>query len=79
MRHRRDKLDSDSEQERAGRAAASLSALEREVLTLSAGLGLDNAEIARRLGIRIARAERVLARAIRKFDRALDAERAGRP
>ena len=56
---------------RVERAAAALSALEREILTLSAGHGLRTAEIARRLGIGERRVERLLARALRKFDRAL--------
>jgi DNA-directed RNA polymerase specialized sigma24 family protein len=60
-----------SETERAERASAALTRLERDILVLSAGLGLDCAAIADRLGIREARAERLLARALRKFDRAL--------
>lgn len=59
------------EQERVERAAAALSRLEREVLALSAGHHLHNDEIARRLGISERRAERLLARALRKFDRAM--------
>ena len=61
-----------SEQERVERASAALSAIEREVLVLSAGHGLGNAAIARRLGISERRAERLLARALRKFARALE-------
>lgn len=61
-----------AEVERVERAAAVLSRLEREVLVLSAGHGLRNEEIAARLGISERRAERLLARALRKFDRALD-------
>ena len=57
--------------ERVERAAAVLSPLEREVLVLSAGLGLSAARIGERLGISERRAERLLARALRKFDRAL--------
>lgn len=57
---------------RLERAAACLSPLERRVLELSAVDGLDNAAIADRLGISRRRAERLLARAIVKFDRALD-------
>jgi RNA polymerase sigma factor (sigma-70 family) len=53
------------------RAAASLSPPERDVLVLSAGQGLRNHEIARRLGISKRRAERLLARALRKFDRSM--------
>jgi RNA polymerase sigma factor (sigma-70 family) len=64
-----------SETERAEWAAARLSWLEREVLVLSAGLGLRNHEIAARLGISERRAERLLARALRKFDRALHQRR----
>ena len=60
-----------SETERVERAAAALSPLECEVLVLSAGHGLRNDEIAARLGISERRAERILARALRKFDRAL--------
>jgi DNA-directed RNA polymerase specialized sigma24 family protein len=41
------------------------------VLALSAGNGWRNAEIAAALGISERRAERVLARALRKFDRAI--------
>ena len=53
-------------------ALASLTPLERQVLILSAGDGLRNAEIGARLGIGERRAERILARALRKLDRALD-------
>ena len=60
-----------SELGRVQRAAASLSRLELEVLTLSAGRGLRNDQIAERLGISERRAERLLARALRKFDGAL--------
>ncbi len=62
----------EAELERLQRAAASLSAFEREVLVLSAGHGLRNHEIGARLGVSEAQAERLLARALRKFDRALD-------
>lgn len=61
-----------SETVRVERASACLSRLEREVLALSAGLGLGNSEIARRLAIGERRAERILARALLKFDRAMD-------
>jgi RNA polymerase sigma factor (sigma-70 family) len=61
-----------SEAERVERAAAALSPLEREVLVLSAGHGLRNADIAARFGISERRAERILARALRKFARAMD-------
>lgn len=57
---------------RLERAAARLSPLERRVLELSAVDGLDNESIADRLGISRRRVERLLARAILKFDRALD-------
>jgi RNA polymerase sigma factor (sigma-70 family) len=62
---------------RIERAASALSPLEREVLVLSAGNGLRCSEIAARLGISERRAQRLLARALRKFDRAL--ERRSRP
>ena len=57
--------------ERVERAAAALSPLEREILTLSAGHGMRTREIAARLGIGERRVERLLARALRKFDHAL--------
>lgn len=60
---------------RVERAAALLSALEREVLVLSAGHGLGNAEIAQKLGIGERRVEWILAKALRKFDRAMDERR----
>jgi RNA polymerase sigma factor (sigma-70 family) len=60
------------ERERVERAAATLSLLEREVLVLSAGHGLRNAAIAARLGISERRVERILARALRKFSRAME-------
>lgn len=56
---------------RIERAAAALSPLERDVLALSAGHGLRNAQIAARLGIGERRVERSLAKALRKFDRAM--------
>ena len=61
-----------AEVRRVERAAAALSSLERQVLVLSAGHGLRNDEIAARLGLGERRAERILARALRKFDRALE-------
>ena len=64
-----------AEAERVERAAAALSSLEREVLVLSAGHGLRNAQIAGRLAISERRAERILARAVRKFARAMHGER----
>jgi RNA polymerase sigma factor (sigma-70 family) len=63
------------EVERVRRAAAALSPIEREVLVLSAGHGLRCCEIAARLGISERRAERLLARALRKFDRAMNEPR----
>lgn len=64
-----------AEVERLEWAAARLSPLERKVLVLSAGLGLRNAEIAAALGITERHVERILARAVRKFDRALEQQR----
>lgn len=65
-------MDADSSQfEHVEIAAASLSALERKVLFLSANLGLHNDDIAGLLGISERRVERLLGRALRKFDRAL--------
>lgn len=58
--------------ERVERAASALSPLERQVLALSAGRRLQNAEIAARLGISERRAERILAHALRKFDRSME-------
>ena len=73
MTPRPQNITSDAEEvRRAERAAASLSALEREVLVLSAGHGLRIEEIAARLGLGQSRTERLLARALRKFDRALN-------
>lgn len=62
--------------ERIEQAAAALSALELEVLVLSAGRHWTVAEIALSLGLSEARVERLLARATRKFDRALHRRRA---
>jgi RNA polymerase sigma factor (sigma-70 family) len=56
---------------RVERAASKLSALEREVLVLSAREGLSNQRIAERLGIETVEVERLLASALIKFDRAL--------
>ena len=61
-----------AETEIVERAAAALSPLERQVLVLSAGYRLRNADIAARLGISERRAERLLSRALRKFDRRID-------
>jgi RNA polymerase sigma factor (sigma-70 family) len=63
--------------ERLEKAAACLCALEREVLILSAGERLSNEEIAERLGVSTEAAERLLAKALRKLDRAI--ERLERP
>ena len=60
-----------AEMERVEHASAVLSPLELEILVLSAGRQLPIADIAARLQINEARAERLLARALRKFDRAL--------
>ena len=60
------------EVERVARAAARMSPLERQILVLSAGHRLRNDEIAARLGLSERRVERLLARALRKFDRALE-------
>ncbi|MES2326270.1 MAG: sigma factor-like helix-turn-helix DNA-binding protein [Pseudomonadota bacterium] len=61
-----------AEVRRVERAAAALSPLERDVLVLSAGRRIGNADIAARLGIGERRVERILARALRKFDRAME-------
>jgi RNA polymerase sigma factor (sigma-70 family) len=58
--------------DRLREAVATLRQNERRVLFLSAAEGLRNAEIAKRLGITPRAAERLLARALRKLDRALD-------
>jgi RNA polymerase sigma factor (sigma-70 family) len=63
--------------ERLEKAARSLHATEREVLFLSARERLSNQEVAERLGITTEAAERLLAKALRKLDRAL--ERQERP
>ena len=63
--------------ERLEQAAANLRPIEREVLVLSARERLSNEEIAHRLGITTAAAERLLADALCKLDRAL--ERQERP
>jgi DNA-directed RNA polymerase specialized sigma24 family protein len=61
-----------AEVRRVERGAALLSSIEREILVLSAGQHLGIAEIAAQLGIGERRAERILARALRKFDRAME-------
>jgi RNA polymerase sigma factor (sigma-70 family) len=58
--------------ERLERAASSLSPVEREVLALSARESLSNDDIATRLGITAEAADRLLARAICRFDQALE-------
>lgn len=63
--------------DRLRKAVSTLRPAEREVLMLSARDGLSNAEIAERLGITSAVAERLLADAIYRLDRAL--ERQERP
>jgi RNA polymerase sigma factor (sigma-70 family) len=68
-------MPTDIDRERVEHAATSLLPLEREVLALSAGRGLRNREIADRLGISERRAERLLARALRKFARAMERPR----
>ena len=72
MRSRKPSPTALSEAERVKRAASILSPAERAILVLSAGHKLRNAEIASRLGISERRAERILARALRKFDRAME-------
>ena len=63
--------------ERLEKAASSLRPIEREALVLSARERLSNDEIAARLGITAQAAERLLARALCRLDRAL--ERQERP
>ena len=63
--------------ERLEKAAARLRPVEREVLVLSAREHLRNDEIAARLGITTEAAERLLATALCRLDRAL--ERQERP
>ncbi len=63
--------------ERLAEAAKSLRPIERQVLILSAREGLSNDEIALRLGIEPYAAERLLADALLRLDRAL--ERQERP
>jgi RNA polymerase sigma factor (sigma-70 family) len=61
--------------DRLERAAAKLRPIEREVLVLGAREGLSNGEIAARLGITPESAERLLARALCRLDRALERRR----
>ena len=63
--------------ERLEKAAEALRPLEREVLILSSTERLRNDAIAARLDITTRTAERILARALRKLDRAI--ERQERP
>lgn len=63
--------------ERLEKAASSLRPIEREVLVLSSRERLSNDEIAARLGITPEAAERLLAKALCRLDRAL--ERQERP
>ena len=63
--------------ERLEQAASGLSPSEREVLRLGARERLSNDEIAERLGVSTEAAQRLLADALCKFDRAL--ERQERP
>ena len=58
--------------ERLQKAFSRLRPIERDVLALSAGERLSNEQISRRLGIGVRRVERLLASALRKFDRLLD-------
>lgn len=58
--------------ERLERAASTLLPIERKVLLLSSRERLSNAEIAARLGMTTQAAERLLARAISKLDRAIE-------
>jgi RNA polymerase sigma factor (sigma-70 family) len=71
------KLRRPEEVERLEAAVSRLRPLERQVLLLSASEGLRTGELAARLGITPRAAERLLAKALRKLDRAL--ERLGRP
>jgi RNA polymerase sigma factor (sigma-70 family) len=61
--------------ERLEKAASSLNPAERAVLFLCAREGLSNGEVADRLGITAGAAERLLASALRKLDRALERQR----
>lgn len=58
--------------ERLERAASKLRPIEREALRLAAGEGLSIEEIAGRLGIGRAAAERLLARSLARLDRGLE-------
>ena len=63
--------------DRIERAAATLSPLERRVLVMSARRGLRPDQIAARLELTERSAERILARALQKFDRILHDQPAG--
>ena len=63
--------------DRIHRAARKLRPVEREVLVLSSREGLSSQQVAERLGISAKAAERLLAAALVKLDRAL--ERQERP
>jgi RNA polymerase sigma factor (sigma-70 family) len=67
-RRQRIVADGASDLRRLERAAAALLPLEREILMLSAGQGLRNAQIAAKLGMGERRVQQILARALRKFD-----------
>lgn len=58
--------------DRLERVAANLPPVERDVLDLSAREGLSNRDIAVRLGITPETAERLLARALCRLDRAIE-------
>jgi RNA polymerase sigma factor (sigma-70 family) len=60
--------------DRIHRAARKLRPIERQVLVLSSADGLRNEEIAERLGIGTRAAERLLAKALCKLDRALEGQ-----
>lgn len=66
-------------QSEADHAVRCLSTLERRLLWLNAVEGLDAAAIAQKLAMRPRRVARILARAIRKFDRALAQDAQRRP
>lgn len=57
---------------RIDRAAAKLTALERQVLVLSAREGLSTAQIGVRLDLTAEQVERLLVEALTKFDRSLE-------
>ena len=63
---------SQSELELVCRAAERLKPLERDILALSAGRGMLIGDIALLLGLSERRVERILTKALYKFDRALE-------